>query len=150
MHAWDDADKGEILNTLTSDEVPVEFRDLLRISPGFSEYCWGPDGTPVNVSKASDIVIVVGAFELDGSSASTAKPEAKNILKRVLNNAEPGITRGGLVTELKEGMGRLHKFVNTSDDRVGIKELSISESQLSSPSSTKPPTMSFRAGNEGS
>lgn len=30
MHAWGDADKGETLKTLTSDEVPVELHELIR------------------------------------------------------------------------------------------------------------------------
>jgi len=113
-YGWNDADAGDLLQTLTRDEVVPELQPLLEHL--FSEYCWGPGGKPANVAHADDLIILVGAMELDFGTVGEARDVAD--LFMTFAGGDLDRPRSEVVASLKHDMK--HALGVASHKRAGF------------------------------
>lgn len=142
-HAWGDADEGELLTTQTRDEVPIEQQPVIEALRGFSEYCWGPDGEPVDVKNADDLVILVGAMEHDAGTVDEAWKTARLLMSdSLITQFEPDLARSELVSLLAHSMERALNLARIKrgewDERVGkVQELRFTSADLAKAASSR-------------
>lgn len=158
MHAWTDADEGELLTTVMADDVPDAAKKALKPFISFSEFCWGPDGQPAEVNDPDDLVILAGMMENDDGSPSAARSLVNGLMSGSLANMiGADLTRAEKVERLKKDMsGALEQARMTGapnfDDRVGgVLEVRLTASDLDkAETKTVRKNITFDGGDEGS
>jgi hypothetical protein len=126
VFAFEDADAGDLLTTIMDDQAP-----------GGSEYCWGPDDKPAQISSPDQLVILAGMMENDDGDPEAARAVVNGLMAGSLANmAGSGLSRADTVKRLTKDLdGALTQARITGapdfDDRVGpVMEVRLAQADL--------------------